>query len=380
MKGRVHLCTRCGWSFSNPHPSAKHRRSHKKHCGTIEGYTVLIGAEAISDEDHHADTDKEKSPSTNEVLDPNSIWTDKPDLDAPIVEKGLKENAPEETVLKSYSVLTEKNPFELLHQRRLSRHLIRLLKPLDPSRWPSPPSNEALKENAPEETVLKSAAAAQKKTKASDSMRLESIEAVNKIVEEANKLIQPTGTVELFGALKARLYDSNQNLIMHTMTSISGLASAMGPAIEKSSKGIDIVKCIGDNKKHMRESTGLNKWMASCLDNQSKRSLRASGCFGDIVRVCGAQMVMKNVSDIQGPALAIVLERLKSHGAFPEVHDNTRATGTGPTVKTTSKIGKSNLLSKQLAIWLLRPVDVAMTVIVDINPILLSINTLQLQS
>ncbi|GKG42237.1 hypothetical protein Tco_0476535, partial [Tanacetum coccineum] len=32
------------------------------HCGAIEGYTVLAGAEAVSDEDHHADTDKEKSP------------------------------------------------------------------------------------------------------------------------------------------------------------------------------------------------------------------------------------------------------------------------------------------------------------------------------
>ncbi|GJT34162.1 zinc finger, C2H2 [Tanacetum coccineum] len=59
----VHLCRRCGWPYPNPHPSAKHRRSHKKHCGTIEGYTVLAGAEAVSDEDHHVDTDKEKSPS-----------------------------------------------------------------------------------------------------------------------------------------------------------------------------------------------------------------------------------------------------------------------------------------------------------------------------
>ncbi|KAJ0442218.1 hypothetical protein HanRHA438_Chr16g0753981 [Helianthus annuus] len=33
---------------------------------------------------------------------------------------------------------------------------------------------------------------------------------------------------------------------------------------------------------------------------------------------------MKNVRDIQGLALAIVLERLKTHGAFPEVHENTR--------------------------------------------------------
>ncbi|GJS47950.1 zinc finger, C2H2 [Tanacetum coccineum] len=59
---RVHLCTQCGWPFSNPHPSPKHRRSHTKHCGTIEGYTVLIGPEAVSDDDHHGDTDKEKSP------------------------------------------------------------------------------------------------------------------------------------------------------------------------------------------------------------------------------------------------------------------------------------------------------------------------------
>ncbi|GKF83324.1 hypothetical protein Tco_0244980, partial [Tanacetum coccineum] len=53
-------------------------------------------------------------------------------------------------------------------------------------------------------------------------------------------------------------------------------------------------------------------------------------------------MVLKNVRDIHGLALAIVLERLNSHGAFPEVHDKTRATRTGPTVKTTSKITKSH--------------------------------------
>ncbi|GJU95224.1 zinc finger, C2H2 [Tanacetum coccineum] len=59
---RVRLCTKCGWPFSNPYLSPKHRRSHKKHCGTIEGYTVLIGVEAVSDDDYHGDTDKEKSP------------------------------------------------------------------------------------------------------------------------------------------------------------------------------------------------------------------------------------------------------------------------------------------------------------------------------
>ncbi|KAL8227329.1 hypothetical protein R6Q57_017161 [Mikania cordata] len=59
----VHLCHRCGWPFPNPHPSAKHRRAHKKICGTIEGYTNLIGSEVVSDDEHHPDDDKEQTPS-----------------------------------------------------------------------------------------------------------------------------------------------------------------------------------------------------------------------------------------------------------------------------------------------------------------------------
>lgn len=41
---------------------------------------------------------------------------------------------------------------------------------------------------------------------------------------------------ELFGALRGRLYDSNKNLIMATLSTFAGVASAMGPAVEKSSK------------------------------------------------------------------------------------------------------------------------------------------------
>ncbi|OVA12986.1 zinc finger protein [Macleaya cordata] len=35
-----HVCTRCGWTFPNAHPSAKHRRAHKKVCGKLEGFKV----------------------------------------------------------------------------------------------------------------------------------------------------------------------------------------------------------------------------------------------------------------------------------------------------------------------------------------------------
>lgn len=41
---------------------------------------------------------------------------------------------------------------------------------------------------------------------------------------------------ELFGALRGRLYDSNKNLVMATLTTIGGVASALGPAVEKASK------------------------------------------------------------------------------------------------------------------------------------------------
>ncbi|KAK1435330.1 hypothetical protein QVD17_01091 [Tagetes erecta] len=73
----VHLCHRCGWPFPNPHPSAKHRRAHKKICGTIEGYTHLIGSEAVSDDEHHPDDgDKEKSPSPKVIDKKMSMESD----------------------------------------------------------------------------------------------------------------------------------------------------------------------------------------------------------------------------------------------------------------------------------------------------------------
>ncbi|XP_035837751.1 protein MOR1 isoform X2 [Helianthus annuus] len=229
---------------------------------------------------------------------------------------------------------------------------------------------------------------------------LESIEAVSKIVDEANKRIQPTGIVELFGALRARLYDSNKNLITATLTSISALASAIGPGVEKANNGIlsGVIKCLGDNKKSTRESTmiTLDAWVVvthldkmvpyitasltdaklgaegrkdlfdwlsrqltgfaelpdaiqllrpvavSMMDKSADVRKAAEACLRDIVRVCGTEMVMKNVRDIQGPALAIVLERLKTHSAFPEVHENTRTVPAGQPSKTGSKIGKSN--------------------------------------
>lgn len=61
----VHVCNKCGWPFPNPHPSAKHRRAHKRVCGTIEGFK-LVESEAntlltISDDDGDHKSSSEKS-------------------------------------------------------------------------------------------------------------------------------------------------------------------------------------------------------------------------------------------------------------------------------------------------------------------------------
>ncbi|XP_062081190.1 protein MOR1-like [Humulus lupulus] len=54
---------------------------------------------------------------------------------------------------------------------------------------------------------------------------------------------------------------------MATLTCIGNVACAMGPAVEKASKGIlaDVLKCLGDNKKHMRECTlnTLDSWLSA---------------------------------------------------------------------------------------------------------------------
>ncbi|CAI9776132.1 unnamed protein product [Fraxinus pennsylvanica] len=63
-----YLCHRCGWPFPNPHPSARHRRAHKRVCGKVEGYK-LIDSEAedphlaVSDEERSSDEDHQ-TPST----------------------------------------------------------------------------------------------------------------------------------------------------------------------------------------------------------------------------------------------------------------------------------------------------------------------------
>ncbi|XP_051227119.1 protein MOR1 isoform X2 [Lolium perenne] len=229
-------------------------------------------------------------------------------------------------------------------------------------------------------------------------VRLESIEAVNKIVEEAHKRIQPTGTADLFTALRGRLNDSNKNLVMATLSTIGGLASAMGPSVEKSSKGIlaDVLKCIGDNKKHMRECTltALDSWVAaaqldkmvpyitvalgdqkcgsegrkdlfdwlskhvsklsdpaeslpllkpsasSLMDKSSEVRKAAETFMNEILKICGQAVVAKNLRDLPSPTMAIVAERLKLSNVHEGLSDSVKMVTTS--ISLPSKGGLKN--------------------------------------
>lgn len=72
------VCHRCGWTYPNPHPSAKHRRNHRKHCGKIEGFTLIASGDretqgGSSDEestdDEHKPTDYQKRlPAEDKII------------------------------------------------------------------------------------------------------------------------------------------------------------------------------------------------------------------------------------------------------------------------------------------------------------------------
>ncbi|XP_078437424.1 ARM repeat superfamily protein [Wolffia australiana] len=229
-------------------------------------------------------------------------------------------------------------------------------------------------------------------------VRLESIESVNKILEDANKRIQPNGTTELFSALRARLYDSNKNLVMATLTTLGCVASAMGMAVEKASKGIqsDILKCLSDNKKQMRECTlnALDSWVsavqldrmipyittslvegklsaegrkdlfdwlskhlsgpvdpsealhllkptaASLADKSVEVRKSAEVAFSEVLRICGQEMVTKNIKDLRGPGLSLVVERFKLSGFSQDGLESVRSSS-GLASKAHTKTGKA---------------------------------------
>ncbi|XP_028126412.1 protein MOR1-like [Camellia sinensis] len=89
-------------------------------------------------------------------------------------------------------------------------------------------------------------------------------------------------------------------------------------------------------------AVNLLKPTASAMTDKSADVRKAAEvCIGEIFRVCGPDAVTKNLKDIQGPALAIVLERLKHSGAFQETFEVAKTISMGPSLKSGSKVRKS---------------------------------------
>ncbi|XP_020089441.1 uncharacterized protein LOC109710994 isoform X2 [Ananas comosus] len=57
--GKGYVCHACGWACTNPHPSAKQRRSHRKHCGKSAAAAAAEGRRRVSDEEL-SDEDRRK--------------------------------------------------------------------------------------------------------------------------------------------------------------------------------------------------------------------------------------------------------------------------------------------------------------------------------
>lgn len=72
----AHVCTKCGWNYPNPHPSAKNRRAHKKVCGTIKGFEIFDSESAKQNldlQEEHCLDDDQKTPSKQHFV----IWMKK---------------------------------------------------------------------------------------------------------------------------------------------------------------------------------------------------------------------------------------------------------------------------------------------------------------
>ncbi|ESQ56078.1 hypothetical protein EUTSA_v10024466mg [Eutrema salsugineum] len=66
----AHVCTKCGWNYPNPHPSAKNRRAHKKICGTIKGFEIVDSDKAkhnLDLQEEHCLDDEQKLQSPRVV-------------------------------------------------------------------------------------------------------------------------------------------------------------------------------------------------------------------------------------------------------------------------------------------------------------------------
>ncbi|KAG5516861.1 hypothetical protein RHGRI_037558 [Rhododendron griersonianum] len=195
-------------------------------------------------------------------------------------------------------------------------------------------------------------------------VRLESIEAVQKILEEANLRIQPTGTgniicMQRMGILADVLKClGDKHMKEKSLTTLDSWLAAVhiqkmvpyiAAALTDIKLGAEGRKNLFDwlskqlgGLKDVTDTVDLLKPTASSITDKSPDVRKAAEvCIGQVVRVCGPETVTKNLKDIQGPALAIVREWLQQNGAFQETFEFSKAISSEPISKSSSKVRKS---------------------------------------
>ncbi|KDP34897.1 hypothetical protein JCGZ_09185 [Jatropha curcas] len=80
---------------------------------------------------------------------------------------------------------------------------------------------------------------------------------------------------------------------------------------------------------------------SAMMDKSSDVRKAAEACITEVLRVSGQEAIEKNLKDLHGPALALVLERVRPYGAFQDSFESAKAISMGPTSKTATKAGKS---------------------------------------
>ncbi|XP_024519270.1 uncharacterized protein LOC112342149 [Selaginella moellendorffii] len=98
----IWVCRRCGWTYPNHHPSARHRRNHRKHCGKVKGFEVVKQPEQL---DHGSSDDvssgEEKSVHQRQVSEAAGGVTAPavaPETHQTVAEGGVEDKTPSSTV------------------------------------------------------------------------------------------------------------------------------------------------------------------------------------------------------------------------------------------------------------------------------------------
>ncbi|KAF5960427.1 hypothetical protein HYC85_001636 [Camellia sinensis] len=162
----------------------------------------------------------------------------------------------------------------------------------------------------------------------------------NKLVVTTPKLGFSGGFLPPLKAVKPPLKPLTA-MVSPELTGVSPEHAGVSPAKTAVING-DIKGFLSDVKPALLSALEAECGKKPFEDKSADVRKAAEVCIGEIFRVCGPDTVTKNLKDIQGPALAIVLKRLKHSGAFQEIFEVAKTISMEPSLKSGSKVAKSS--------------------------------------